>query len=272
MRRLVNFLFGLVALAFVGFASFSFVTETFTSDPINIETVDSRPFISVTQPNTITWAGELDNSGYDVSHPQCKTRLPNKYVGFNIIGLNKGKPFTENPCFEKQWSWASTYDAAAIYINTADPGTSDPAEYGQRIGQDTLDRLSKFGIGKQIPIWLDVETLNTWSEPSRAVVVLTELMNVLTNSGYHVGIYSTTVHWFEITLNAKIGVPTWRAIGKFPDVQSGVTAAKAACSQAGIAGTIPALVQFVATVDGVTLDRNILCGNANGIVGATKVP
>lgn len=271
MRRLSNFLFGLTALAFIAFASFSYVTETF-AEPLNIETVDGRPFINVTQPNTVTYEGELDNSGYDISHPQCKTPLPTKVVGFAIIGLNKGKPFTENPCFEKQWAWANTYDAAAIYINTADPGRGAPEAYGQEIAKDTIDRLTKFGIGKQIPIWLDVETLNTWSEPSRAVVVLTEIMHLLTDAGWHVGIYSTKVHWFEITLNAKVGVPTWRAIGKYPDVPSGVAAAKKACTEAGIAGTIPAMVQFVATVDGITLDRNILCGSPNGIVGATKIP
>jgi hypothetical protein len=268
MRRFANFIFGLLALLFVAFPGYSYLTEFIAKDPLTIETVDGRPFITVTQPQTITYAGPLDNSGYDISHPQCKSALPGKVVGFAIIGLNKGKPFSENPCFEKQWAWATSYDAAAIYINTADPGKGDPAAYGQRIARDTLDRLAKYNVSTQIPIWLDVETLNTWTSPDRAVSVLTEAMHLLAEAGYHVGIYSTTAHWFEITLNAKLGVPTWRAIGKFSDVPTGVAAAKAACTQAGIAGTIPAIVQFVATVDGVTLDRNILCTDPNGLVGA----
>lgn len=268
MRRLFNFLFGIAALGFVSFAAYSYVTEQVIAPPLSIETVDGRPFINVTQPATITWSGPIDNSGYDVSHPQCKTSLSNKPVGFAIVGLNKGKPFSENPCFESQWQWAKTHDAVAIYINTADPGDMDPDVYGQKIAADTLERLEKFGVSKTVPIWLDVETHNTWTESSRSVSVITEAMHLLTQNGFHVGIYSTTAHWLEITLNAKLGVPTWRAIGEFNDVAAGVAAAKEACTQSGIAGTIPAMVQFVATVDGVTLDRNILCGDANGIVGS----
>ena len=267
MRRLANFLFGLTALLFVAFAAYSYINETVIADPLTIESVDGRPYLTVEQPASITWSGPLDNSGYDVSHPQCKTELPTKYVGFVIIGLNKGKPFTENPCFEKQWQWALTHEAAAIYINTADPGDGDPAAYGQKIAKDALKRLEHFGISKNIPIWLDVETHNTWTEPSRSVSVLSETMHLLSAAGYHVGIYSTTGHWLEITLNAKIGVPTWRAIGKFNDVAAGVAAAKAACTQAGLAGNLPNIVQFVATVDGVELDRNIMCTEANGLVG-----
>lgn len=267
MRRLVNFLFGIFALFFVAFATYSYITDSVIAEPLTIENVDGRPFLTVTQPATDTWVGPLDNSGYDISHPQCKSPLPTGEVGFVIIGLNKGKPFSENPCFEQQWDWAKTYPAAAIYINTADPGDGDPAAYGQRIARDTIDRLAKYGIGTQIPIWLDVETYNTWTTPNRSVTVLSETMHILTQAGYHVGIYSVSAHWFEITLNAKIGVPTWVALGKFPDVPSGVTAAKEACNQAGLAGNLPNIVQFVATVDGVTLDRNIMCTEANGLVG-----
>lgn len=270
MRRLFNFLFGLLALVFVAFAAYSYVTEKVIAPPLNIETVDGRPYITVNQPATTTWTGPIDNSGYDISHPQCKTSLPDKFVGFAIIGLNKGKPFSENPCFETQWNWAMQKDAAAIYINTADPGTSDPAAYGQKIASDTLERLNKFGVSTNIPIWLDVELQNTWTTPARAVTVITEALHILTDAGYHVGIYSTTAHWLEITMNAKLGVPTWRALGQFESVEAGVAAAKEACSESGIAGTMPAIVQFVATVDGVSLDRNILCQDANGILGSTK--
>lgn len=268
MRRIFNFLFGVVALGFVAFAAYSYFTEKIVAPPLSIETVDGRPFINVTQPQTVTWSGPLDNSGYDVSHPQCSSQLPSKAVGFVIVGLNKGKPFSENPCFEKQWAWAKTHQAAAVYINTADPGDSDPNAYGQKIATDTLSRLEKFGVPKTVPVWLDVELHNTWTETSRSVSVITEAMHLISSAGYHVGIYSTTAHWMEITMNAKLGVPTWRALGEYSDVQAGVADALAACQQSGIAGTKPAIVQFMATVDGVSLDRNILCGDANGIVGS----
>lgn len=261
----------MLALFFIAYASYSYVSEKLGADPLNIESVDGRPFINVTQPDSVTFSGSLDNSGYDVSHPQCKTVLPSGAVDFVIIGLNKGKPFTENPCFARQWQWALTHDGAAIYINTADPGESDPASYGQKIAKANLDLLSKHNVPKNIPIWLDVEMHNTWSSADRAVSVITETMHILTENGYYVGIYSTTAHWLEITMGAKLGVPTWRAIGEFSDVASGVAAAKEACTQAGIAGTMPAIVQFVTTVDGLALDRNIMCStNPNGLVGSTK--
>lgn len=272
MRRFFNFLFGIFALFFVGFAAYTYITQSVVSEPLTIENVDGRPLVTATQPITDTWIGPLDNSGYDISHPQCNSPLPTGKVGYVIIGLNKGKPFSENPCFETQWNWAKSYPAAAVYINTADPANMDPALYGQRIAKDTIERLEKFSIGKQIPIWLDVETYNTWTQPSRSVVVLTEAMHLLTDAGYHVGIYSVSSHWFEITLNAKIGVPTWVALGKYPDVASGVAAAKAACNQAGLAGNLPNIVQFVATVDGQTLDRNIMCTDPNGLVGDPNLP
>ncbi len=267
MRRFINFISGIVALFIVGYATYAYITESVFAEPLTIENVDGRPLVTATQPDTVTWVGELGNSGYDISHPQCNSSLPTGKVDFVIIGLNKGKPFSENPCFEKQWNWAKTYPAAAVYINTADPGDEDPARYGQRIANDNIDRLNKYGVSNQIPIWLDVETYNTWTSPTRAVTVLTETMHILTQAGYHVGIYSVSSHWFEITLNAKIGVPTWVALGKFSDVESGVAAAKAACTESGLAGNLPNIVQFVATVDGVTLDRNIMCTEPNGLVG-----
>jgi hypothetical protein len=270
LRRFFGFIVTVGALALAGLVGFSLVNSWLNPEPLTIENVDGRPLITATQPELTPINFELDNSGYDISYPQCSGDLPGKFVGFAIVGLNGGKPFTENKCFERQWEWALTYDAVAIYINTADPGTQSPIRYGKRVAKDTLKRLNKYDIEPGTPIWLDVETYNTWSGADRAVQVLTELAIDLTAAGYPVGIYAPPVHWFEITGNANVGMPLWLAIGPYPDVPSGVAAAKKACDRNAFGGKAPDMVQFVATVDGITLDRNIICTNPVGLVAPTK--
>ena len=184
--------------------------------------------------------------------------------------INEDDSGNSNKCFKKQWEWALTHDAVAVYINTADPGTESPVRYGKKVAKDTLKRLKKYDINPGTPIWLDVETYNTWSGADRAVQLLTELAIDLTAAGYPVGIYAPPVHWFEITGNANVGMPLWLAIGPYPDVKSGVVAAKAACNENAFGGKTPDMVQFVATVDGVALDRNIICTNPEGLVAPTR--
>lgn len=266
MRRVFGFLVTAGALVLAGLVGYSLVSSWLNPAPLTIESVDGRPLITAMQPELISVPATLDNSGYDVSYPQCKSELPTKPVGFAIVGLNGGKPFTKNKCFASQWEWALSHDAVAVYINTADPGDESAVRYGKRIAKDSLKRLAKFKIDPGTPIWLDVETHNTWSGAERAIQVLTELAIELTAAGYPVGIYAPPVHWFEITGNANLGLPIWLALGPYPDVPSGVAAAKAACSQSAFGGKTPDMVQFVATVDGITLDRNLICGNATGLV------
>lgn len=270
MRRFLGFLVTVGALALAGLVGYSLVNSWLNPEPLTIENIDGRPIINATQPSLVPFTFELDNSGYDVSYPQCGKSLPSKFVGYAIVGLNGGKPFTANKCFQSQWDWALTHDAVAVYINTADPGTESPVRYGKSIAKDSLKRLSKFGIEPGTPVWLDVETHNTWTSTDRSVQVLTELAIELTAAGYPVGIYAPPVHWFEITGNANIGLPLWLAVGPFPDVESGVAAAKAACTQNAFGGKTPDLVQFVATVAGVALDRNIICTNPVGLVAPTR--
>ena len=138
------------------------------------------------------------------------------------------------------------------------------------MAKDTLKRLAKYDIKPGTPVWLDVETYNTWTSTDRAVQVLTELAIDLTAAGYPVGIYAPPVHWFEITGNANVGMPLWLAIGPYPDVESGVVAAKQACNKNTFGGKAPDMVQFVATVDGVALDRNIICTSPVGLVAPTR--
>jgi hypothetical protein len=66
-------------------------------------------------------------TGYDISWPQCGGQYPHGQA-FGIVGLNDGLANTLNPCLASELAWAAGSDgstslpAAAIYVNTADPG------------------------------------------------------------------------------------------------------------------------------------------------------
>ena len=96
MRRFFGFLVTAGALVVAALVGYSLVLSWLNPLPLTIESVDGRPLITATQPATIAVSNDLDNSGYDISYPQCKGELPTKFVGFAIVGLNGGKPFTAN--------------------------------------------------------------------------------------------------------------------------------------------------------------------------------
>jgi hypothetical protein len=197
--------------------------------------------------------------GFDVSYPQCRRSLPAAPVGFAIVGLNNGKPFSANPCFARLWKWAQRHESAAVYINTADPGKGTATEYGGRIAADTLARLTKAGVPAGTPVWLDIEAANTWTTPQRAVQVINEIMRQLTEAGHPVGIYAAPRHWFEITLNAVVDVPVWLPVGRYPSVVKGQQAARAACRDVAFGDRAPDLVQFITKAHGRVLDHNLRC-------------
>lgn len=254
----ITTLIAVIVAAVIGY--FAFVNWQQPA-PIKLLTPDGRPLISAAQPLVKEWNGNFDNnSGYDISYPQCKQGNPQGAVGFAIIGLNRGKPFSENPCFGQQWQWAKTHEGSAIYINLADPNKDDPSKYGAKIASDTIKRLKKYKVANDTPIWLDIETHNTWTTPERSTLVINEVAARLTKAGYPVGIYAPPVHWFEITLNAVIELPVWLALGPYDTVEAGVAAAKLACTQVAFGDAVPAIVQFVTTTNAVALDHNLMCG------------
>ena len=263
LRRLISVVLTLLTLAVAALAAYTYMRDIVAVEPIIVEAVDGRPTITVEQP-TIA-AQDIDPSwlGLDISYPQCKLSqndaLPDGEADFAIIGLNNGKPFSANPCFKEQWSWAKEHFARAIYINTADPGKGDPTAYGTKIAKDTLKRLAKFKVPAGTPIWLDVETLNTWTTPERSNQVLVAALRKLAAAGYPVGVYAPPAHWYEITLNARIDTPIWLALGEYSSLKKGRAAAKSACEQVAFGDQKPAMVQFVTKLDGRKYDHNIIC-------------
>lgn len=199
--------------------------------------------------------------GYDVSYPQCGSTLPAGSSGFGIVGLNRGKPFTANPCFATQWRWAQRREVAAIYINMADPGRGGAWDYGDAIGRDALARIADAGLPADVTVWLDVETINTWTNSTRSVKVINATLARLAGAGHPVGVYAAPAHWFEITLNAEIGVPVWLALGRYDREPTGRAAARAACREVAFGQQLPTLVQYVAARRTALVDHNVRCGS-----------
>jgi hypothetical protein len=65
--------------------------------------------------------------GYDISYPQCSSKLPTDQY-FGIVGVNGGTAATTNSCLAKELTWANSSKTGSkqakvqLYVNTANPG------------------------------------------------------------------------------------------------------------------------------------------------------
>jgi hypothetical protein len=101
-----------------------------------------RPLVSTLAAVVILTAGALPalaksrttTTGNDISWPQCGGSYPTGQV-FGIVGINHGLANNLNSCLASELSWASTstgsalptgFPKAALYVNTADPGSVLP--------------------------------------------------------------------------------------------------------------------------------------------------
>jgi hypothetical protein len=162
--------------------------------------------------------GGTSTTGYDISWPQCSpagstttVTLPSGQA-FGIVGLNGGLADDPNSCFGAEFSWAQSstvvaggYSAAAIYLNTADPGQSyngtpipdwpksgsssygtcqpdssgmganSPAcayQYGYTMATNDVTQAESVAGATNVagvPWWLDVETGNTWQTGTNGI-------------------------------------------------------------------------------------------------------
>ncbi|HET8776206.1 MAG TPA: hypothetical protein VFN76_00965, partial [Candidatus Limnocylindria bacterium] len=103
---------------------------TATGDPPSVGATPSiGPITGTATPEptepTATDAPAPDAPGYDISYPQCGKQLP-EASAFQIVGVNRGKVFTANPCLgangdqPSQLEWAGR--DAEFYMNTGNPG------------------------------------------------------------------------------------------------------------------------------------------------------
>jgi len=154
--------------------------------------------------------------GNDISWPQCGGAFPTN-AGFGIIGVNGGRPFTQNPCLAAEWRWALTAKGApAYYMNLSNPGASDPSGYGASAAAYALNYASsQTGASSALNHvwWIDVETTNTWSsnQAANAAVVKGALTYLKAHTSKSVGVYSTGYQWGVITGGVRLGAPVWAA-------------------------------------------------------------
>ncbi len=221
------------------------------------KTVASPPRPVVTFPTSLT-AGW----GIDVSWPQCGQPLPAVADGFAIVGINGGRPMTDNPCLRDELSASRGGRLpVAFYLNlSAPPSGSSPAAYGANVVDDGLARIAR--TGARVPVvWLDVEVLNAWRDPATNLAVINGALRRLRAHGLVGGIYSSVPMWRQITGNASVRVPVWLAI-----TGSEVPSLRHACA-VGLGGATATMVQYVAITPARRLvDADVLCRTDVGVL------
>jgi hypothetical protein len=227
--------------------------------------------------------------GLDVSWPQCNDELP-EAASFAIVGVNRGRTFSQNDCFVAQLEWAGR--DADVYLNTGNPGPHlsafwpsgqvEPRECNTRTtrGDDTHDCAYLYGwnaaadgyarvldafIGldwadedaERVPgeatWWLDVETANSWrGDKSLNVATLQGAVDYLESMEVaEVGFYSTPLLWWRVTRSTD-------AFESYPAWHAGARSeaqARNRCDHDAFTGGELRMVQWVE--DGI--DNNLLC-------------
>jgi hypothetical protein len=212
--------------------------------------------------------------GHDISYPQCNSTLPD-IQSFAVIGVNRGRPFTENPCLFSEYAWATLATMPpSLYMNisgalgsTADRGNTGPAgtcaaddtsclayNYGFNAAQDAYAYADSVGVTSQY-WWLDVETANTWhSDTAYNQRAVQGAAAFLALSGVSVGVYSTNYQWHLLMGDYTPDLPVWYATA------AGYAGAPNYCSDSyNFAGGGVWLVQYY----GGDFDANYACGPAS---------
>lgn len=136
--------------------------------------------------------------GFDISFPQCGRPYPAS-PGFGVVGVNRGHPFSTNPCLrgELRWVGHSAVAAPAFYANVDAPGPGGPHwpgrqngpracrgansapcayDYGWDAARASFSAVLSGLLDRHTPLprktaqsarwWLDVEVANAWeSQP-----------------------------------------------------------------------------------------------------------
>jgi len=189
-------------------------------------------------------------TGYDVSYPQCPgTSAP--AGSFGIIGVNGGRPFSPNSCFDNEY--AAAPPTASVYINTGyakayrsriTAGCAAGGTQAWAIGCSEAEYSLK-QVGGRTPSmwWLDVETDNSWSSTDLSLNQFTiqGIVDTLHQATSAVGIYSTGYQWQTIVGSLPVtGVrANWVATGNLA-----AEGAHAVCGT-GFSGAPVWLVQYI---------------------------
>ena len=160
-------------------------------------------------------------SGYDASFPQCGATAP--AGSFAIVGVNGGRPFSDNSCLRAEYSAAPAAPAPSLYINSgfskayrSDISTDcsnlslgvaglKAQQQAWAIGcteaESSIDYANQQGATMVSMWWVDVETGNSWSStnPSLNRYTIQGIVTRLARNGLPVGIYSSPGAWATIT-------------------------------------------------------------------------
>ena len=248
-------------------------------------TVPTRPAPQPTPTPTPTPEAPGD-VGLDVSWPQCNDELPASF-GFAVVGVNRGRTFSENDCLTAQLEWAGR--GADFYLNTGNPGPdhsrfwpvgqSEPVAcsrrdddtrdcaylYGWNAAADGYERVlaAHLALGwadegaDRVPgdatWWLDVETANSWrGDRSLNVATLRGAVDFLESMDVaEVGFYSTPLLWWRVTFGTDdfADYPAWHAGGR---TRAG---AEDLCERDAFTGGELRMVQWIEN----GLDHNLRC-------------
>jgi hypothetical protein len=184
--------------------------------------------------------------GHDISWPQCSSAdggyglpMPPEQSDFVIVGLTRGRAFTENPCLADQVRWARDHDKPNhAYAMGTFPTPSQLEAHGDdgpwestRAGQlrNVGYAAAEFAVESMDSldwhppmVWIDVEArpAQPWpiGSPAREEenrFVLEGLMRGLEDNGFAYGLYSYAAGWREITGNWDLpSVPVWATAGR----------------------------------------------------------
>src|SRR3954466_4919444 len=194
--------------------------------------------------------------GVDVSWPQCNGGIPQLAPGFGVVGVNGGRPFTDNPCLSEQVGYAKGLSGYAAYINLDAPRGEDPRSYGRRSALDGLARARRAGLDVAT-IWLDVEVLNHWSHDAATnAAVINGAAAALQSRGLTAGIYPSVDMWHDTPGGGRVPLRGGLATSVIDsrDVQP--------LCRAGLGGRPAEMAQYVASANGKLIDINVLCNNA----------
>jgi len=195
--------------------------------------------------------------GVDISWPQCgPLGMPAVQPGFVIVGINGGRPFTDNVCLSREVSYAKTRTGVAAYLNIDAPRAGDASAYGAKVALDGLARAQRAGL--KLPVlWLDVEVLNHWSTSGAVnVAVINGALRALQARGVTAGIYSSQAMWQQITGGAQLNVPVWLATSVTDYRQL------PAYCDSGLGGRAADMTQYVAYDGRQLVDVDVLCQKA----------
>src|SRR5216683_1311359 len=142
--------------------------------------------------------------GYDVSYPQCGGTAA--AGSFGIVGVNGGRPFTNNSCLGAGYAAAyrNNITTGCSALSGSVSGTSRQVQawaIGCSEAETSMSYATAQGATSVAAWWLDVETANSWSSGNLSLnrYAIQGAVTRLAQSGLPVGIYSTASMWSAIT-------------------------------------------------------------------------